>query len=140
MLAPGQSSDLLKELLNTTHGGGLDGWSQRGGAWLGEQQLGADAENASELGDGTGAWRSSRALPVGNGLLFFADGLREIGLAEASILPESGEPRPVTSSGFGELSTHTRSVRAGFFKLGGWRTAGLHDYKIVCNKRSRQQQ
>ena len=52
MLASGQSSDLLKELLNTTNGGGPDGWSQRGGAWLGEQQLGADAENASELGDG----------------------------------------------------------------------------------------
>ena len=52
LLASGQSSDLLKELLNTPNGRGLDGWSQRGGAWLGEQQLGADAENASELGDG----------------------------------------------------------------------------------------
>ena len=81
---------------------------------IGEEVLDADAESASEFGDGVGARRFVALLPESDVLLGLADEASELGLAKSGGFSKSDEASTLSGSRLVELTRHGEIVVAGF--------------------------
>jgi hypothetical protein len=76
-----------------------------------EELFDADGEHLGHLGQDVGARRLVGELPEGDRLLLNADGLGELGLAQACGTPEGGDARTLLGTRLGERTTHPARIR-----------------------------